>query len=225
MKEGKFAPKTIDTTQDIMGHNQNIDPLVSQVIAGDRDAFTVLYMEYFPIVKGVCLDIVRDPDTADDLAQNVFTKLPESIKFFKGESVFSTWLHRVAVNEALMHLRKVSARKEITTEREALMHLRKVSGRKKMAVRQEETAKDRLVGGLLDSATSRNMSDQAEDKATDIITIEKAIEKLPQKQKAVYLLSTEGYEAKEIAKKIGINTRAAKSQLFRARTKLRELLG
>ena len=201
MKEGGFAPKKIDTTEDTMKHNQNIDPLVSQVIAGGatEDAFTALYEKYFPIVQAVCLGVVKNPDIADDLAQNVFMKLPESIKSFKGESAFSTWLHRVAMNEALMHLRKISVRKEVTTGQE-------------------------VVDNLINSDQTAGAGNNAEEEIISKIARERAIEKLPKGMKAVYLLSAEGYEAEDIARKLNINIGTAKSQLFHARRKLREFL-
>lgn len=199
MKEGEFAPQKINTTQDIMRYNQNIDPLVSKVIAGNQDAFIILYKKYFPMVKGVCFDIVKNPDTANDLAQNVFMKLPESIKSFKGESTFSTWLHRVAVNEALMHLRKKSVKTEITTGPE-------------------------VIDDLINFDQTIGAGNNTEEEIISKIAREKAIEKLPQGQKVVYLLSAEGYGAEEIAKKLSINVGVAKKLLFHARHKLRELL-
>ncbi len=79
--------------------------LVEQAIEGSNDAFKELFMKNVPRVYSLCLRISADSHLADDLTQEVFIKAWEKLKTFKFESKFSTWLHSIAVNQFLMHLR------------------------------------------------------------------------------------------------------------------------
>jgi RNA polymerase sigma-70 factor, ECF subfamily len=73
---------------------------------GDAAAFEYLYNLHCRRVYGVCLRMVKNPAEAEDLAQQAFLQLFRKIGTFRGESGFSTWLHRVTVNVVLMHLRR-----------------------------------------------------------------------------------------------------------------------
>src|SRR5215472_7312922 len=75
---------------------------------GDSAAFEVIYRRYAGRVYSVCLRMMRDPAEAEDLAQEAFMQVFRKLSTFRGESAFSTWLHRVAVNLVLMRLRKKS---------------------------------------------------------------------------------------------------------------------
>ena len=75
---------------------------------GDPAAFEIIYRRYSGRVYAVCLRMVHDPVEAEDLAQEAFIQVFRKLHTFRGESAFSTWLHRVAVNRVLMHLRKKS---------------------------------------------------------------------------------------------------------------------
>jgi len=136
---------------------------------------------------------------AEDLTQEAFLQLFRKIGTFRGESAFSTWLHRMAVNVVLMQLRKkglplVSLEETMETEEES--------------PKKEPGAEDvRLAGSL------------------NRLQLEQAIDDLPPGYRMVFLLhDVEGYEHNEIAEMVGCSIGNSKSQLHKARMKLRELL-
>ncbi|MBI9033336.1 MAG: sigma-70 family RNA polymerase sigma factor [Bacteroidales bacterium] len=73
---------------------------------GDQKAFKLLVDQNFPKVYRTCLGIIHDRDDADDLAQDVFVEVFESLEKFRGDSALSTWLYRIAINKSLNYLRK-----------------------------------------------------------------------------------------------------------------------
>ena len=75
---------------------------------GDEAMFEHLYRLHCRRVYAVCLRLVKDPSEAEDLTQEAFLLLVKKITTFRGESAFSTWLHRLTINRVLMHLRKKS---------------------------------------------------------------------------------------------------------------------
>jgi len=133
---------------------------------------------------------------AEDLAQDVFLQLYRKIKSFRGESAFTTWLHRLTVNQVLMHFRKRSVRSELTTE----------------------------DGEMPDSAELGTDQPSAMP-IIDRIALEAAIDELPPGYRSVFVLhDVQGYEHEEIAKILGCNVGTSKSQLHKARMKLRRLI-
>src|SRR6201997_764705 len=80
--------------------------LIARAQRGDEQAFEALFNRYKRRVYCLCLRMTRNPDQAEDLSQEAFLQLFRKISTFRGESAFSTWLHRLAVNVVLMHLRK-----------------------------------------------------------------------------------------------------------------------
>lgn len=137
---------------------------------------------------------------AEDLTQEVFMQLFRKLHTFRGESAFSTWLHRLSVNAVLMRLRKkglTAVSLEETSETEDGETPRKELG-----------GADSLLAGSIDR-----------------INLERAIERLPRGYKTVFLLhDVEGYEHNEIADMMGCSVGNSKSQLHKARMKLREFL-
>ena len=79
--------------------------LIARAKAGDTEAFEVLYHQHVGRVYAVCLRIVVDTARAEELTQQAFTRAWEMLHSFRGESAFSTWLHRIAVNVVLVDLR------------------------------------------------------------------------------------------------------------------------
>jgi RNA polymerase sigma-70 factor (ECF subfamily) len=82
----------------------------------EQKAFQKLYQTHHPRVHSICLRMTRDIAEAEDLTQEVFIHLFRAIGTFRGESAFTTWLHRLTVNHVLMHFRKRKAGSERTTE-------------------------------------------------------------------------------------------------------------
>ncbi len=145
--------------------------------------------------------MVGNPADAEDLMQEAFLQLFRKIGTFRGESAFSTWLHRMTVNVVLLRLRKKSlpaASLEETTEPD------------------EETGGPRKDIGAPDLGLSG---------AVDRVNLERAIGQLPPGYRAVFVLhDVQGYEHNEIADIMDCSVGNSKSQLHKARTRLRELL-
>ena len=169
--------------------------------AGDATAFEHLYQLHSRRVYALCLRMVGNPSDAEDLMQEAFLQLFRKIGTFRGESAFSTWLHRMTVNVVLMRLRKKSlpaASLEETTEPD------------------EETGGPRKDIGAPDLRLSG---------AVDRVNLERSIEKLPPGYRTVFVLhDVQGFEHNEIAGIMGCSVGNSKSQLHKARTRLRELL-
>ncbi len=87
--------------------------LITQLQLGDESAFTKLVDEYQDMVYNTALGIVQQADDADDITQEVFIQVYQSISSFKGDSKFSTWLYRIPVSKALDHEKKKKRKKRI----------------------------------------------------------------------------------------------------------------
>lgn len=164
---------------------------------GDLAAFEMLYERHHRRVYSLCLRMLANPTEAEDLAQEVFVQLFRKIGSFRGESAFTTWLHRMTVNQVLMHFRKRGVRLEQTTE-------------------EGDELKDVVQAG-----TERPQAMPVVDR----IALDAAIAQLPPGYRSVFVLhDIEGYEHEEVAKMLGCSVGTSKSQLHKARLKLRTLL-
>jgi len=165
--------------------------------AGNVSAFEELYRRYRRKVYSLCLRMLGNVPDAEDLTQEVFLQLYRKIGTFKGAAALSTWLHRLTVNTVLMHLR--------------------TNRRKHQEHPAEDEELERVEGWR---GTSPDGS------AIDRIDLERAILSLPPGYRVVFLLhDVEGYEHEEIADILGIAVGTTKSQLHKARMRLRKLLG
>jgi RNA polymerase sigma-70 factor (ECF subfamily) len=171
--------------------------LAQRVASGDMLAFEEFYERYHRRVYALCLRMTGNTAEAEDLTQEVFIHVYRKIGSFRGDSTLMTWLHRVTVNRTLMHFRKSAVRRERTTEDGATPE---------PAVRPAER-----LGQM---------------PAVDRLMLEKAITQLAPGYRAVFILhDVEGYEHSEIARSLGISTGTSKSQLHKARLRLRQLIG
>src|SRR5499425_2143302 len=169
--------------------------------AGDSTAFEFLYQLHSRRVYALCLRMVGNPADAEDLMQEAFLQLFRKIGTFRGESAFSTWLHRMTVNVVLMRLRK----KSLPTD----------SLEETLEPDAENSGPKRDVG-----APDLRLSG-----AVDRVNLERSIEKLPPGYRTVFVLhDVQGYEHNEIADIMGCSVGNSKSQLHKARTRLRDLL-
>jgi len=168
---------------------------------GDAAAFERLYQLHSRRVYSLCLRMVSNPAAAEDLAQEAFLQLFRKIQTFRGESAFSTWLHRLTVNVVLMRLRRKNV---IETSLDELAEQDEGSG---SPPREVGTPDLKLTGSV------------------DRVNLDRAVAQLPPGYRAVFLLhDVEGYEHNEIADMMGCSIGNSKSQLHKARTRLRELL-
>src|SRR5579864_4739174 len=174
--------------------------LIEKAKLGDAQAFQALYEKHKRRVYSLCLRMTSNTAEAEDLAQEAFLQLYRKIATFRGESAFSTWLHRLTVNVVLMHLRKKSL-PEISLD-EALEPTHDDGPRKEI--------------GELDTVLEGSI---------DRVHLERAIEGLPPGYRIIFTLhDIEGYEHHEIAEMMDCSVGNSKSQLHKARMKLRELL-
>ena len=163
---------------------------------GDMSAFEELYARHSRRVYSLCLRMTANTAEAEDLAQEVFIQLYRKCGSFRGESQFTTWLHRLTVNQVLMHFRRRGVKLEQVTDE------------------GEEVVK--IEPG------SENQSRMA---VVDRIAIDKAVSQLPPGYRAVFVLhDVEGREHEEVARMLGCSVGTSKSQLHKARMKLRTLL-
>jgi RNA polymerase sigma-70 factor, ECF subfamily len=168
---------------------------------GDAAAFERLYALHSRRVYSLCLRMVGNTAEAEDLTQESFLQLFRKIATFRGESAFSTWLHRLAVNVVLMKLRKKSG-KETSLEQ--------------VTEPDEESGAPRRDFGEPDVRLSGSI---------DRVNLQRAVEQLPPGYKAVFVLhDIQGYEHNEIAEIMGCSIGNSKSQLHKARMRLRDLL-
>jgi RNA polymerase sigma-70 factor (ECF subfamily) len=168
---------------------------------GDAAAFERLYQLHSRRVYSLCLRMVGNTAEAEDLTQEAFLQLFRKIATFRGESAFSTWLHRLAVNVVLMKLRKKSG-KETSLEQ--------------VTEPDEESGTPRRDFGALDLRLSGSL---------DRVNLQRAVGQLPPGYKAVFVLhDVQGYEHNEIAQMMSCSIGNSKSQLHKARMRLRDLL-
>src|SRR3954468_10672228 len=161
-------------------------------IEGDETALRSLWSRHAPHIDMVVRRLVGfDPDLAEDIAQEVWIQIFRALPSYRGDSQFSTWAHRIAVNRTLNALRRTKRLAAIETTVE------------------EDTAS-------VEMDTERSFI---------AASIETATAKLSPGARAVFVLhDVEGYTHEEIATELGITSGGSKSQLFKARAKLRKLL-
>ena len=174
--------------------------LIERAKHGDAWAFQALYDKHKRRVYSLCLRMTSNTAEAEDLAQEAFLQLFRKIGTFRGESAFSTWLHRLSVNVVLMHLRKKSLSVVSLDEPQ--------SGGEEDAPKKDFGAEDLALAGSIDR-----------------LQLQKAVADLPPGYRTIFVLhDVEGYEHNEIATLVGCSIGNSKSQLHKARMKLRELL-
>jgi RNA polymerase sigma-70 factor, ECF subfamily len=175
--------------------------LIEKAKQGDAGAFQSLYDKHKRRVYSLCLRMTSNTAEAEDLTQEAFLQLYRKIATFRGESAFSTWLHRLSVNVVLMHLRK----KNLPVV--SLEETTQGSGEEDTS-RKDFGAEDISLAGSIDR-----------------LQLQRAVDDLPPGYRTIFVLhDVEGYEHNEIAQIVGCSIGNSKSQLHKARMKLRDLL-
>lgn len=174
--------------------------LVRHAQEGDPDAFAYLFNAHKSRLYSVCLRMTNNTAEAEDLTQDAFMQIFRKLGTFRGDSALSTWLYRIAVNTVLMHFRKKALRQ---------VSLDEPFNQDAKQVRREYGSKDgRLTGSV------------------DRIALTRAIRELPEGYRTIFLLhEVEGYEHQEIAELLDCSVGNSKSQLHKAKLRIRELLG
>jgi RNA polymerase sigma-70 factor, ECF subfamily len=171
--------------------------LAQRAAAGDMQAFEELFRLHRRLVYGLSLRMTQDVSEAEDITQEVFVLLLRKVGGYRGEANFTTWLHRLTVNQVLMRFRRTKARREDALE--------------------DEEGQP--------SHESRSAAPPRSTQLIDRITLEGAIAQLPPGYRAAFILhDIEGYDHEEVARLLGCAVGTSKSQLHKARTKLRKIL-
>ena len=181
--------------------NTQFNKMLRLAQQGDACAFEEIYRIHFRRVYSLCLRMLGDPVEAEDLAQEAFLQLFRKIHTFRGESAFSSWLHRLTANVVLMSFRK---KKAIVTSLDEMTRINDEDS----VPRWEIGNPDIRMIGVFDRAN-----------------LQSAVEQLPEGYKRMFLLhDVHGYEHNEIAQFLDCSVGNSKSQLHKARKRLRELL-
>lgn len=170
--------------------------LVRRALEGDERAMRMLWARHAAHVDAVVRRLVSDPDSAADVAQDVWIQIFRALPSWRGDSQFGTWAHRIAVNRTLNALRRLRRTERI------------------------ETPLDEDDAALPAAAVEPEA-----ERALLAASIEAAAQKLAPGARQVFMLhDVEGWTHEEIATSLGITPGGSKSQLFKARARLRKLL-
>lgn len=204
MSAAAVRPQTFSTRR--RTPRQNPAPAITeqQIITraqeGDESAFEMLYRQHRRRIFSICLRMVRNVADAEDLAQEAFLQAFRKLHTFRGDAAFSTWLHRLTVNVVLMRFRK----RHISE-----LPLEETPG--------PEDSRDEQAAIRTD--------DMLLIRSVDRITLERVIQELPPGYQLIFVLhDVLGYEHSEIAEILNCSVGNSKSQLHKARLKLREML-
>jgi RNA polymerase sigma-70 factor (ECF subfamily) len=181
--------------------------LLEQLKQGNEHAFRSLVDNWYPKVLNLCMNYLHDAEEAEDIAQDVFVEVFESVKRFRGDASVSTWIYRMAVNKSLNRKKKL--------QRSRLLFPFAGKGTSDKSHTPVSEKEDHTF----------QAPDVALEQRDDREAIQRALDKLPPQQRTAFLLSkTEMMPYKEIADIMGTTIPSVESLLFRARTNLRKYL-
>lgn len=179
--------------------------LIRKLIEGDRISFEKLVKQFKNKVFNTSLSILQNVEDAEDITQEVFVEVFQSLKNFKGESKLSTWIYRIAVSKSLEFLRW--------------------KNRKKRFGFMQSLSYNNLTESILEIPNFFHPGIQLENKERAAILFA-AIHKLPENQKTAFILhKTEGLSYAEVADVMQVTVSSVESLLFRAKQSLQKLLG
>jgi RNA polymerase sigma-70 factor (ECF subfamily) len=188
-------------TQPLKPISARLDATIRRAQQGDATAFEDLYRQHSRRVYGLCLRMVSDPFEAEDLTQEAFLQLFRKIHTFRGESAFSSWLHRLTANVVLMSFR---TKKAHLTSLDEITRVNDDDSGQKLEIGEADV---RLTGMF------------------DRVNLQSAIDSLPEGYRRMFLLhDLHGYEHNEIAEILDCSVGNSKSQVHKARKRLREAL-
>ena len=174
--------------------------LVQRAQQGEEEAFATLFESHKRRVYSVCLRMTKDVTAAEDLTQEAFLQVFRNIGTFRGDSAFSTWLHRLAVNTVLMNLRRSKSPPMVSLDEPVSFE--------SPSLRRDFGKDDPNLSGVIDR-----------------IFLRRAIRELPAGCRKIFgLHSVQGYQHHEIAELLHCSIGNSKSQLHRAKRKMRDLL-
>ena len=170
--------------------------LVERCRRGDLAAFEEIYRAHSPRLYSLALRMLGNPADAEDMLQDIFLAAHRKLEGFRGEAALGTWLYRLATNQCLDYLRSRTAKTNQLTG----------------------TLDDEI--GLSD-VSSRGIA----ERTVASIDLERALAQLPEGARAAFVLhDVQGLEHREVAEVLGVAEGTSKSQVHKARLKLRALL-
>src|SRR6266550_3815821 len=177
------------------GRSAELD-LVDRCRRGELGAFEELYRAHSGRLFSLACRMLGNPADAEDQLQEIFLSAHRKLESFRGESALGTWLYRLAMNQILDHVRSRAART------------------------------GQLTDGLDDaSLLADGVGHRLADRAIDRIDLERALAELPEGCRAAFVLhDVEGLEHREVSEVLGIAEGTSKSQVHKARLRLRALL-
>jgi RNA polymerase sigma-70 factor (ECF subfamily) len=171
--------------------------LIARAATGDRTAFRALYAKHREPVSRLVFRMLGGSRDVDDVVQEVFFQVYKSLKDFRGQAKFSTWLHRVTVNVVLMHRRAAKSRPTYTEEPQA-----------------DVTPDDGAVAPDVDT-----------DRRARVRAFARILERLAEKKRVVFILhELEGVSPAEIAEIVGAPVLTVRTRLFYARREIEAML-
>jgi len=175
--------------------------LIKKVTQKDLKAFEVLVHRYKRMVINVCFRLTGDRENAEDVAQEVFFRVYQKARTFRGKSKLSTWIYRIAVNRSLNHNRKQGS-----------------------FVQKRSTSADTEILEKM-PAPHHNSPDTIFANKEDRQLINKALDSLPEKQRTAFILHHwEGLSYQEIAEILKSSLSAVESRIHRAKNSLKKVL-
>ena len=167
--------------------------------AGQAAAFEEIYRAHSRRIYGLCYRMTGNSSLAEDLTQDIFLQVFRKIQTFRAESAFSTWLYRLAVNVVLMRRRVKRLRETPFESRQS----------------EDDSFPHREIGQV----------DMRVSGVVDRVNLKRALRQLPRGYRRIFLLhDVFGYQHHEIAEALGCSIGNSKSQLHKARARLRHFL-
>lgn len=179
--------------------------IIQQILSGNRESYRNLVDKYQPMIFRTCMGFLHDKDDAEDLTQEVFIQAYQSLSKYKGDSLFSTWIYRIAVNAALNKIRKNS--KNFLLQRiESFLGSEKIKNFE-IAIPENENPENILI-----------LKEHQQ-------WIKHALDRLPENQRTAIVLSKyDDLSQKEIAEIMNTTEGAVEALIQRAKANLREEL-
>ncbi len=174
------------------------DPLLAKAITGDAAAFRGLYARHRHDVARLVFRMLGQRDL-DDVVQEVFVQVHRSLRDFRGQSKFSTWLHRVTVNVVLMHRRAARSRPVLAP------------------IETEQAT--------IDPIDPQTLPDEEAARRQRMRAFERVLDRLPEKKRVVFVLhDLEGVSPAEISEVVGAPVLTVRTRLFYARREIEAML-
>lgn len=178
--------------------------LVNKAVKGDNSAFEALMEKHMGIIYNIALRMAANQDDAEDMTQEIMIKIFRSLGSFKGNSKFSTWIYRVAVNTCLDELKKKKNKKHLSLDAE----ISGDDGENQIEIKDDSPSPEKLA---------------EQNELRDMVAA--AVKLLSDEHRAVIVLrDIRGMSYSEIAGILGCSDGTVKSRISRARAQLKMIL-